>query len=57
MNMNAILFRSSSQVMIMTPKVDPHTEGGSRILITESFTKVKDAWQGLEKAQLIITKT
>ncbi len=55
--MNAILFRSSSQVMIMTPKVDPHTEGGSRILITESFTKVKDAWQGLEKAQLIITKT
>ncbi len=38
--MDVSLFSSCSHVTIKTRKVDPHAEGGARILIKESSIKV-----------------
>ncbi len=37
--MDVTLFGTCSHVAKMTGKVDPHAEGGARILIKESSTK------------------
>ncbi len=41
-NMDVILFRTFSHVIIMRGKVDPCAERGAGILIKESSTKVID---------------
>jgi hypothetical protein len=40
--MNVILLRTFSHVIIMTGKVDPHTEKGAGILIKESSVEEID---------------
>ncbi len=40
-----VLFGTCSQVIIMMRKVDPHAEGGARILIRESFIKAIEMCQ------------
>ncbi len=45
--MDVILFRTFSHVIIMTQKVDPHSEGGARILIKESSIKAIDMYRDL----------
>jgi hypothetical protein len=52
-NMDIILFRSFSRMVIMTLKMDPCAEGGAGILIQESSIKAIDVRTGLGKAQLI----
>jgi hypothetical protein len=53
MNMDVILLKTFSQVIIMMLKVNPHAEGGAGILIKESSIKLIDAHQASGKAQLI----
>jgi hypothetical protein len=50
---NVTLFETCSHVIIITRKVDPHAEGGVRILITESSIKAIEMLRVLEKARLI----
>jgi hypothetical protein len=54
MNMDVILFRTFSNVIMMRQKVDPCTERGLGILIKESSIKVIDVCHDSGKAQLII---
>ncbi len=54
--MDVTLFRTFSHVIIMTQKVDPHAEGGARILIKESSIKVIEICQVLKKARMIVSK-
>ncbi len=49
--MDVTLFGTCSHVIIMTPKVDPCTEGGARILIKECSTKAIEMYQVFEEAQ------
>ncbi len=51
--MDVILFATCSHVIIMMRKVDPHAEGGARILFKESSIKAIEMWQVLKKARLI----
>jgi hypothetical protein len=51
--MDVILFRTFSHLIIMTQKMDPHTEKGIGILIKESSIKVIDASRDSGKALLI----
>jgi hypothetical protein len=48
--MDVTLFETCSHVILITWKVDPHAEGGVRILITESSIKAIEMLQVLEKA-------
>ncbi len=48
--MDVILFRTFSHKIIMTWKVDPHTEKGAKILTNESPIKVIDGRRDSEKS-------
>jgi hypothetical protein len=50
MNMDVVLFGTCSHVIIMRRKMDPHTEGGVRILIKENSIKAIEKCQVLGKA-------
>jgi hypothetical protein len=50
LNMNVTLFGTCSHMIIMMQKVDPHAEGGARILIEESSIKAIEMWRVLKKA-------
>jgi hypothetical protein len=52
-NMDVILIRTFSRVIIMTKIVDPHTEKGAGILIKENSIEVRDERQESGKALLI----
>ncbi len=55
--MDVTLFGTCSHVIIMTWKVDPHADGGARILFKKSSIQAIDMCQVLEKAQLILERS
>ncbi len=52
--MDVTLFGTCCHVIIMTGKVDPHIEGGARILMKESSIKMIEMCQVDGKARLFI---
>jgi hypothetical protein len=55
--MDVTLFGACSHLIIMLWKMDPHAEGGVRILIMETSIKAIEMCRVLEKARLILDVT